>query len=486
MNAADADGALPPGWAHACIRDTVEFTRRPRGLDLSGEIPFLPMAGISTTGEEIDEYERRAGQRSGAYFEEGDFLLARITPCFENGKQGIARRVPGGWAMGTTEIYPMRSAAVSAEYLAYMFRRSEVRHGLASRMEGATGRMRVPKEALEEIAIPIAPAVEQRRIAVRLAEIDRRRAIVTSRLRASRAIVDRLRGAILAAGCSGHLTADWRSSHPVEHAQDLLDRALEQRRRVLGGRYRDEQPTVPPEGPDIPDSWVWASPGTLSEPDRPITYGVIKLGPPVEGGVPTLRSSDVKWLRIEAGDVKRISREIADRYTRTYLRGGEVLVTVRGTLGGVAVAPAEMADWNVSREVAVIAPSEGLDPRYCTLCIASPHGRRWLGGVAKGVAYTGVNIGDLRQLPLPLPPIGEQREIVQRVSAALAAADRLSSRIDAAEVTLDQILRSALGRAFRGQLVPTEAALAAEEGRDYESADELLARVHAAAQAGAE
>jgi type I restriction enzyme, S subunit len=69
---------------------------------------------------------------------------------------------------------------------------------------------------------------------------------------------------------------------------------------------------------------------------------------------PTLRSSDVRWLRIDSGHVKRIDRTIADNYRRTYLVGGEVVVTVRGSLGGIALVPPEMAGWNVSREVAVI------------------------------------------------------------------------------------------------------------------------------------
>jgi type I restriction enzyme, S subunit len=57
--------------------------------------------------------------------------------------------------------------------------------------------------------------------------------------------------------------------------------------------------------------------------------------------------------------VKRISRKIANDYERTYLQGGEILVTVRGTLGGVVVVPSECAGYNISREVAMLAPLAG-------------------------------------------------------------------------------------------------------------------------------
>src|SRR5262249_10789940 len=98
--------------------------------------------------------------------------------------------------------------------------------------------------------------------------------------------------------------------------------------------------------PDIPDGWSWVQCGDLCQPERALTYGVIKLGPEVGDGVPTLRSSDVRWLRIEEGHIKRISPRIAAVFSRTFLQGGELLITVRGTLGGVAVTPAHMKGFN--------------------------------------------------------------------------------------------------------------------------------------------
>jgi type I restriction enzyme S subunit len=84
-----------------------------------------------------------------------------------------------------------------------------------------------------------------------------------------------------------------------------------------------------------------------------LTYGVVQLGNEVPDGVPCLRTSNVRWLRIETDEVKHIASVISANYSRTVLCGGEVLVNVRGTLGGVAVVPKEMAGWNISREVAV-------------------------------------------------------------------------------------------------------------------------------------
>jgi type I restriction enzyme S subunit len=229
--------------------------------------------------------------------------------------------------------------------------------------------------------------------------------------------------------------------------------------------------------PDIPDGWSWVPCGDLCQPERALTYGVIKLGPEVEDGVPTLRSSDVRWLLIEEGHIKRISPRIAAEFSRTFLQGGEVLITVRGTLGGVAVSPTHMKGFNVSREVAVVPVEPTLEPWFIAFSVAADWSQNWLSGVTRGVAYTGVNIEDLKRLPLPVPPLSEQREIVRRVEALFALAEGIEAHVRAATVRAERLPQSILARAFRGELVPTEADLASKEGRDYEPASVLLERI---------
>ena len=95
----------------------------------------------------------------------------------------------------------------------------------------------------------------------------------------------------------------------------------------------------------------------------------------------------------------------------------------------------------------------------------------------KGVAVHGINIGDVRAIQLPVPPLAEQREIVRRVEALSALADGIEARVHAATVRAERLPQAILARTFRGELVPTEAELARKEGRDYEPASILLARI---------
>mgnify|MGYP005843017985 CR=1 FL=1 len=94
-----------------------------------------------------------------------------------------------------------------------------------------------------------------------------------------------------------------------------------------------------------------------------------------------------------------------------------------------------------------------------------------------GVSQSNINAKKLASYEVALPPLDEQREIVRRVEALFALADGIEARVRAATVRAERMPQAILARAFRGELVPTEADLAAREGRDYEPASVLLERI---------
>lgn len=191
----------------------------------------------------------------------------------------------------------------------------------------------------------------------------------------------------------------------------------------------------------------------LCEADRIITYGVIKLGSETPNGVPCLRTSNVRWLQIDLIGLKRISAKLSEQYGRTILRGGEVLVNVRGTLGGVAVAADEMKGWNVSREVAVVpTDTSQVLPEFLAYFIGTRDSQNWLIGVQKGVAYTGINISDLRTLPVSLPKISEQKRVVDKLVEVSTESRRLEENYRLKLLRLSQIRQSLLHAAFSGEL----------------------------------
>ena len=161
----------PSHWQTVVLKETFRFTTKPRGLRYAAydEVPFVPMDMIPAGRLFFDQFETRKGSEvtSGTYFEPGDILVPKITPSFENGKQGIISKLPLPFGVATTEVIPIAEIPGISDktYLFYYLLRHEVRTELAGTMAGTTGRQRLNQSVLENLEIPLPPLPEQRAIA---------------------------------------------------------------------------------------------------------------------------------------------------------------------------------------------------------------------------------------------------------------------------------------------------------------------------------
>jgi len=170
---------MTSGWTETTIGEVADLTKKPRDLDCAsfGRIPFVPMELVPQGNTYVHNWTWKPGGdiRSGSYFEKGDCLLAKITPCFENGKQGIARDLPADFGYASTELIPFRGCVgLSNKYfLFYFFLEATTRRQMAQKMEGATGRQRIPISVLKSWPISLPPLPEQKKIAAVLLKIQR-------------------------------------------------------------------------------------------------------------------------------------------------------------------------------------------------------------------------------------------------------------------------------------------------------------------------
>lgn len=150
-------GEIPQGWEVKRVTDAVQVNPRvvvPR----DGEKPFVPMGCLSNDSMLITDIESREGN-SGAKFQNGDTLFARITPCLENGKTGYVQFLPeaSSVAFGSTEFIVLRSVSLTPEYV-YCLARSDEFRGLAIKsMSGATGRQRVQEHCFHDFWVAQPP-----------------------------------------------------------------------------------------------------------------------------------------------------------------------------------------------------------------------------------------------------------------------------------------------------------------------------------------
>jgi type I restriction enzyme S subunit len=160
----------------ARLDDVCEINpRMPKSLVDGDAATFLPMAAISEGGH-IDFEERREVRdvkKGYTYFERGDVLVAKITPCFENGKAARTISLSNPIGFGSTEFHVLRAGEeIDRSYLFHMIWNSKFREAGAKNMTGSAGQKRVPADFLKRLEIPFPPIDEQRRIAAILDKAD--------------------------------------------------------------------------------------------------------------------------------------------------------------------------------------------------------------------------------------------------------------------------------------------------------------------------
>lgn len=137
-------------------------------------VSFVPMRQLNEERKDFYEEESKPLKKvykGYTYFKNGDVLLAKITPCFENGKMGIANGLTNGVGFGSSEFIVYRTdSRLIPEYLFYFLLLPKFRSQGVKMMGGAVGHQRVPKEFYEDFKIPIPPLPEQKRIVAMLDE----------------------------------------------------------------------------------------------------------------------------------------------------------------------------------------------------------------------------------------------------------------------------------------------------------------------------
>ena len=235
-----------------------------------------------------------------------------------------------------------------------------------------------------------------------------------------------------------------------EPASELLRRLRANTDGKARRKARDSEDINADEVPfECPEGWMWTKVQQTLNPDREISYGVIKLGDePKFGGIPTLRCSDVRAGFIDLLGVRKVDEAIESEYARTRLLGGDVVINIRGTLGGVALVPHALKGFNVAREVAVVPIANEISGPFVVYLMLSPYFWDHIQNNLRGIAYKGLNLGILRELPIPLPPLAEQHRIVAKVDELMALCDRLDVILATDDDTrlrlLDALLHEAL------------------------------------------
>ena len=452
--------AVPEGWARGTIGELAEFKygkSLPQKFREAGQVPVYGSNGIvgtHTTGliQGPAIIVGRKGTVGAVHFCNG--------PC---------------WPIDTTYFIDDFSV-VEPFFLARLLQSLQM-----SDLDKSTAIPGLNRNDAYSQEVLVPPLAEQGRIVAQVEALLSRVRSVRQRLAAMPDIFKRFRQAVLAHACSGKLTEDWRSARSEDNATELLQHIHNQRftRYKANNSTRVRPPIAPAvDGElDLPRGWALAS---LDQLTCLITSGSRGWAQYYSDDGPLfVRAQNIRTDRLDLYDVAHVAPPASAEGARTQIEKDDLLITITGAnVTKSALVPYDLGQAFVSQHVALVRPVMTELSSYLYLWIVSnEHGRAKLERDAYGAGKPGLNLTQIREMPVAVPPLDKQSEIVRRVAGLFALADSVEQRVQAATRQAEALTQSILAKAFRGELVPTEAELARAEGRDYETAEQLLARI---------
>ena len=365
-------------------------------------VAFVPMAAVSADPPTVTVSEIRplSSVKNGfSYFQDGDILVAKITPCFENGK--IAQvRIEQQHGFGSTEFYVVRPSKnhADARYILHFLRQGYIRLDGERNMTGSAGQRRVPKHFLESLEIPLPPIAQQKRIAAILDKAEELRSLRRQALGALDAI-----------------------------AQSIF---LE----MFG------DPVTNPKG------WEVSKLGNISEQ---VTDGEHQTPKRTLQGIKLLSARNVQDGRIDVKDVDFISLEEYERIKkRCNPVRGDILISCSGTIGRVTMVETD-EPFTLVRSVALIKlKNTFVYSKFLECFLRTPALRKKMQQRANASSQANLFQNQIRDLPAFLPPLPLQQEFARRVEAI----EQLKTTHRQSLTQLDALFASLQHRAFRGEL----------------------------------
>ena len=170
--------------------------------------------------------------------------------------------------------------------------------------------------------------------------------------------------------------------------------------------YRDTKYGSAPKG------WNIKPLDSIIPDDAPVTYGIVKPGDHYPGGVPVVKVENIMDGTIDQEDLLHTDPEIHEQYKRAELKEGDLLFTIRGTVGRMAFVPEELEGGNLTQDTARIRV-DGANPRFVRYYLETATPNNYFERHTKGQAVQGINLEDLREVPVHLPSKEEQTRIVE-------------------------------------------------------------------------
>lgn len=481
----------PQGWAIAKLKQLISESGlisdgdwiESKDQDPNGSIRLVQLADIGD-GKFLSKSSRfmtsEASKRLNCtHLIEGDVLIARMPDPL-----GRACSFPKVEQQSVTvvDVCLIRvgaNAAILNELLKYWINSPQIRSLISMQASGST-RKRITRKKLEAFDFNVPPIAEQKRIVAKLDSLLAQVDTIQQRLNNLPNIIKRFRQSVLAAAVSGKLTEQWRAKNQFSPIKELLSH-IEEERDVLKkqgqlkpsfGKYKQVLPIFM----EAPSEWEWCCFDQISTNNN----SALKAGP--FGSA--LKKSDCTsegyrvygQEQVIAGNENLVSYYVGEeKYNQLRacsVQSGDILVSLVGTIGKVLILSNDVENGIINPRLVKLSLNENINRLYIKYYLDSIFAKDFFRQFSHGGTMEILNLGILKQLPIALPSIEEQCEIVRLVEQHFALADTLEINLNNAKQKVDSLTQSILAKAFKGELVPQDP--------NDEPADKLLERIQKA------
>lgn len=400
---------LPAGWKWVKLKAVCEINpRRNSSSSISdnAEVTFVPMPAVDAVLGEITKPEiKKYGEvkRGYTYFEEGDILFAKITPCMQNGKHAIATKLLNKFGFGTTEFHVLRpSKEIIPEWIHFYLRKPEVLYEAMQQFTGAVGQQRVPAEFLKELQIPLPPLSEQKRIAKILGE----------QLKA------------------------------VEKARTAAQQQLEAAKSLPKSYLREVF--------ESKNTKKWAS-VSVQDICNKIQYGYtasanLSLNTPKLLRITDIQNGKVNWDSVPGC---MITKEDKEKYQ---LLDGDIVFARTGATTGKSFLIKNPPDSVFASYLIRLSVSDRVNSNFLYTFFQSDGYWKQVYKSARGGAQPNVNANLLGKLIVPLPSKNEQEQIISVLNEQFKKMQKLQSISEGQFNEIDTMPSALLRKAFQGEL----------------------------------
>ena len=364
---------------------------------------FVPMEAVDEILGEVTQtitqlYSKV--KKGYTYFENGDVIFAKITPCMQNGKHAVVNNLIDGFGFGSTEFHVVRaSEEIVPEWIHYFLRRKQTLDAALKTFTGTVGQQRVPASFLEELEIPVPPPETQRQIAARLkaqlAEVETARQAAQAQLIDSRLLRSRLLKEFFAE----------------------LDAAPKKR---LGDFAQTTSGSTPSRGKKLywqPAEIAWVKTGEVAFAPITSTEEAISKAALAECSLSLLPPKTI----------------LIAMYGQGKTRGQSAILEIPATTNQACFA---------------ILPNDTWEPHFLYLWLKSSYQDLRDLSEDRGGNQANLNGALLKALDVPAPSKAEQQHIVARIQAAMTEIDALENSSKAALEDINRLPNRVLAQAF--------------------------------------